>query len=110
MSLSSILLKKLREHQLRNIIKIFNDELKGLKDIFNKIKELELLGDQEINELKNETKRKLDMLDDEISDILEKSDVILTKKKKGIKIVSKRYNKWNRKIERKSLKRIRMNY
>ena len=41
MSLSSILLKKLREHQLRNIIKIFNDELKGLKDIFNKIKELE---------------------------------------------------------------------
>ena len=30
------------------------------------------------------------MLDDEISDILEKSDVILTKKKKGIKIVSKR--------------------
>ena len=50
------------------------------------------------------------MLDDEISDILEKSDVILTKKKKGIKIVSKRYNKWNRKIERKSLKRIRMNY
>ena len=82
MSLSSILLKKLREHQLRNIIKIFNDELKGLKDIFNKIKELEWLGDQEINELKNETKRKLDMLDDEISDILEKSDVILTKKKK----------------------------
>ena len=89
MSLSSILLKKLREHQLRNIIKIFNDELKGLKDIFNKIKELELLGDQEINELKNETKRKLDMLDDEISDILEKSDVILTKKKRELRLLAK---------------------
>ena len=89
MSLSSILLKKLTEHQLRNIIKIFNDELKGLKDIFNKIKELELLGDQEINELKNETKRKLDMLDDEISDILEKSDVILTKKKRELRLLAK---------------------
>ena len=78
MPLSVVFFKKLREHQLRNIIKIFNDELKGLKDIFNKIKELELLGDQEINELKNETKRKLDMLDDEISNTLEKLDENLT--------------------------------
>ena len=33
---------------------------------------------QEINEIKNETKRKLNMLDDEINDILEKWDVDLT--------------------------------
>ena len=33
------------------------------------------MREQEINKLKNETKRKLDMLDDEISDILEELDV-----------------------------------
>ena len=41
-------------------------------------KNLELLREQEINEIKNETKRKLNMLDDEINNILEKLDVDLT--------------------------------
>ena len=36
------------------------------------------MREQEINEMKNETKRKLDMLDDEINDILDKFDVNLT--------------------------------
>ena len=36
------------------------------------------MREQEINEIKNETKRKLNMLDDEINDILEKLDVNLT--------------------------------
>ena len=44
----------------------------------NEIKELELLREQEINEIKNETKRRLNVLDDEINDILEKLDVDLT--------------------------------
>ena len=35
------------------------------------------MREQEINEIKNETKRKLNMLDDEINDILEKLDVNL---------------------------------
>ena len=35
-------------------------------------KKLKLLREQEINEIKNETKRKLNMLDDKINDILEK--------------------------------------
>ena len=34
--------------------------------------------EQEINEVKNETKRKLNMLNDEINDILEKLDKYLT--------------------------------
>ena len=44
----------------------------------SKIKKLELLREQEMNEIKNETKRKLNMLDDEINHILEKLDVDLT--------------------------------
>ena len=36
------------------------------------------MREQENNEIKNETKRKLNMLDDEINDILEKLDVNLT--------------------------------
>ena len=36
------------------------------------------MREQEINELKNETKRKLNMLDDETNDILEKLDANLT--------------------------------
>ena len=36
------------------------------------------MREQEINEIKNETKRKLNMLDDEINDILEKLDTNLT--------------------------------
>ena len=55
----------------------FKDELRGFKNIFNEIKKLELLREQEINEIKNETKRKLNMLDDEIKDILGKLDVNL---------------------------------
>ena len=50
------------------------DELKSLTNIFNEIKKLELLREQEINEIKKETKRKLNMLDDEVNDILEKLD------------------------------------
>ena len=60
------------------LIEEFKDELKSLKNIFNEIKKLELLTEQEINEIKNDTKRKLNMLDDEINDILEKLDVDLT--------------------------------
>ena len=44
----------------------------------NKIKKLEPLTKQENNEIKNEAKRKLNMLDDEINDILEKLDQNLT--------------------------------
>ena len=75
MSFSVGLLKKLREDQLSTMIEEFKDELKDFKNILNKIKKLELLREQEINELKNERKRKLNMLDDEISDILEQLDV-----------------------------------
>ena len=56
----------------------FKDELRGSKNILNEIKKLELLREQKINEIKNETKRKLNMLDDETNDILEKLDVNLT--------------------------------
>ena len=59
------------------MIEEFKHELKSLKNILNEIK-LELLREQEINEIKNERKRKLNMLDDEINDTLEKSDVDLT--------------------------------
>ena len=54
------------------MIEEFKEELKSLKNIFNEIKKLELLREQEINEIKNETKRKLNMLNDEINDILER--------------------------------------
>ena len=54
----------------------FKNELKSLKNLLNEIKKkLKLLREQEINEIKNETKRKWNMLDDAISDILEKLDV-----------------------------------
>ena len=59
------------------MIEEFKDELKDFKNILNKIKKLELLRKQEINEMKNETKRKLNTLDDEMSDILEKLNVNL---------------------------------
>ena len=63
MSLSLGLLKKLKEDKLRNMmIKEFKDELKDFKNILNKIEELELLRQQEINEIKHEIKRKLNML------------------------------------------------
>ena len=35
----------------------------------NEMKKLELLTEQEINEIKNETKRKLNMLDDKIRNV-----------------------------------------
>ena len=60
------------------MIEEFKDELESLKNIFNEIRELELLREQEINEIKNKTKRKLNMLDDEVNDILQKLDVDLT--------------------------------
>ena len=105
------------------MIEEFKDELKSLKKIFNEIKKLELLTEQEINEIKNDTKRKLNMLDDEINDILEKLDVDLTtlitrckffekpfyfecvEKRKRVKHINnnkKKKNKWNKKIKRRS--------
>ena len=60
------------------MIEEFKDEVENLKNIFNEIRELELLREQEINEIKNKTKRKLNMLDDEVNDILQKLDVDLT--------------------------------
>ena len=54
------------------------DELKSLKTILDEIRELKLSRMLEINEIKNKTKRKLNMLNDEKSDILEKLDVDLT--------------------------------
>ena len=43
-------------------MKEFKNELKNFKTILNKIKELELLREQEINEIKNETKRELNFV------------------------------------------------
>ena len=60
------------------MIEELKDELKSLTNIFNEIKKLELLREQEINEIKKEKKRKLNMLDDEVNDILEKVDKDLT--------------------------------
>ena len=41
------------------MIEEFKDELESLKNIFNEIRELELLREQEINEIKNKTKKKV---------------------------------------------------
>ena len=60
------------------MIEEFKDEIKGLKNVVTEIKKLELLRKQEINEIKNETERKLNMLDDEINNILGKLYVDLT--------------------------------
>ena len=60
------------------MIEEFKDTLKRLKNILNEIKNLKLFREQEINETKNETKRKLNMLDNELDDILEKLDADLT--------------------------------
>ena len=40
------------------MIKEFKDQLRGLKNILNEIKKLKLLREQEIDEIKNETKKK----------------------------------------------------
>ena len=56
---------KLKEHKLRQTtIEEFRNQLKDLKNILNEIKKLELLRQQEINEIKNETERELSMLND----------------------------------------------
>ena len=43
-----------------------------IEELNDELKSLSLNRGQEINEIKNETKRKLNMLDDEINNILEK--------------------------------------
>ena len=59
------------------MIEEFKDELRGLKNVLNEIKRLEILRKQGINEIKNETKSKLNILDHEKNNILEKLDVNL---------------------------------
>ena len=54
------------------MIEEFKDKLKGFKNKLKETEKLKLLREQEINQIKSETKRKLNMLDDEINDILEK--------------------------------------
>ena len=54
------------------MIKEFIDEIKSLKNILNEIKNLELFREQEINEIKYKTKRKLNMLNDKVNNILGK--------------------------------------
>ena len=66
-----------RLKERNKMIKESKDELKSLKIILNEIKKLELLREQEMNKIRNDTKRKLNMLDDEISDISETLDVNL---------------------------------
>ena len=84
-------------------------------------KKLKILREQEINEIKNETNRKLNILDDEINDILEKLDVDLRtlrlkcnffekpyeynsiEKERELRILAKK-KKRNRKIKRRSRK------
>ena len=56
----------------------FKNELKSFKNALNEIQKLESLKKQEINEIKNDAKRKLNMLDDEKSNISENLDVDLT--------------------------------
>ena len=60
------------------MIEEFKDELRDLKNILNKIKKLESLKEQELHEIKDEIKRKLNLLDDQLNSILEKIDVNLT--------------------------------
>ena len=73
-------------------MKEFKNELKVFRNILNKIKELELLREQEINEIKNETKKELSILDDEISDVLQKLDVDLTTLELRCKFCEKSYD------------------
>ena len=56
------------------MIEELKNKLKSFKNMLNEIKNLKLLREQEINEIKNEPKRKLNMLDDKINDILQKLD------------------------------------
>ena len=74
------------------MIEEFKDRIKGLRNILVKIKKQELLKEQKINEIKNETKRTLNMLDDEINDILEKLDTYLTTVIRKCKFFEKPYD------------------
>ena len=74
------------------MIEEFKDELKDFKKILNKIKELKLLREQEKYEIKNETKRVLSMLDDEVSNISEKVDLNLINLKLRCKFCEKPYD------------------
>ena len=74
------------------MIKKFRKELKSLKTILNGTEKLEFSRILEINEIKNEIKRKINMLDDEISNILEKLHVNLTTLKLRCKFCKKPYD------------------
>ena len=74
------------------MIKKFRKELKSLKTILNGTEKLEFSRILEINEIKNEIKRKINMLDDEISIILEKLHVNLTTLKLRCKFCKKPYD------------------
>ena len=92
MSLSLGLLNKLKENELRQtVIEEFRDKLKNLKNTLNEIKKLELLREQVINEIKNEPERELSMLNDEMSNILEKVDVNLTTLELRCRFCEKRF-------------------
>ena len=92
MSLSLGLLNKLKENELRQTaIEEFRDKLKNLKNTLNEIKKLELLREQVINEIKNEPERELSMLNDEMSNILEKVDVNLTTLELRCRFCEKRF-------------------
>ena len=92
MSLSLGLLNKLKENELRQTaIEEFRDKLKNLKNTLNEIKKLELLREQVINEIKNEPERELSMLNDEMSNILEKVDLNLTTLELRCRFCEKRF-------------------
>ena len=74
------------------MIKKFRKELKSLKTILNGTEKLGFSRILEINEIKNEIKRKINMLDDEISNILEKLHVNLTTLKLRCKFCKKPYD------------------
>ena len=59
MSFYSGILEKLKKCSRNMMIKKFKYEYKDLKNILNKIKELELLREEEIHKIKNVTKREL---------------------------------------------------
>ena len=59
MSFYSGILEKLKEYSRNMMIKKFKYEYEDLKNILNKIKELELLREEEIHKIKNVTKREL---------------------------------------------------
>ena len=86
-------------------MKEFKNEFKDFKNILNKMKELELLREQEINEIKNEAQKELSILDDEISDVLYKLDVDLTTLKLRCKFCEKPYDFKKERELRSSAKR-----